>query len=246
VEGAAWELAAALTLGPTPVEEATRRLEELSAELPEARLIETYLALLYSYAGRHDEARAMIERSRRSLLELGQLTHHAGVSMNAGWIALLAGEPERVELDLRAAVDVLEQAGESGFRSTVAAVVAEILYQLGRDQEAEEWTRRSEEASSPEDVVSQTLWRAARAKVLARRGEADEALRLSAEAVGWALRRDVLPSLGDALADRAEVLKMLGRLDEARSVLEEALAVYERKGIVPSIERTRALLAETT
>jgi hypothetical protein len=80
--------------------------------------------------------------------------------------------------------------------------------------------------------------------VLARRGAAEEALQLSAEAVDWARRSDGLPFLGDALAARAEVLQLLGRGDDARPVLEEALAVYERKGVVPSIERTRAALAE--
>ena len=80
--------------------------------------------------------------------------------------------------------------------------------------------------------------------MLARRGQAEDALRLSAEAVEWARRSDGLPPLGDCLVDRAEVLRLLGRGGEARPVLKEALGVYERKGIVPSIERTRALLAE--
>jgi tetratricopeptide (TPR) repeat protein len=119
-----------------------------------------------------------------------------------------------------------------------------VLYQLGRDEEAEEWTRRSESASSPEDILSQALLRATRAKVLARQGAAKDAVRLAEEAVGWARRSDGLPFLGDCLAARGEVLIMLGHGDEARQVLEEALAVYERKGIVPSIERTRKLLAE--
>ena len=80
--------------------------------------------------------------------------------------------------------------------------------------------------------------------MLARRGEAEEALRLSAEAVDWARRTDGLPFLADTLFTRAEVLRLLGRHDEARPVLEEALAVYERKGIVPSIRRTRDALVD--
>ncbi len=194
--------------------------------------------------GRHDQAEEAIERARNDLLELGHRILHASMSMNAGWIALLAGQPQRAERDLREGAEVLEAAGESGALSTVAAVLAEVLSQLGRDEEAEEWTHRSEQATSPEDVLSQALWRAARAKVLARRGQAEDALRLSAEAVEWARRSDGLPPLGDCLVDRAEVLRLLGRGGEARPVLKEALGVYERKGIVPSIERTRALLAE--
>ena len=81
--------------------------------------------------------------------------------------------------------------------------------------------------------------------MLAGRGEAEEALRLSAEGVAYIRRSDNLQMIGDCLSDRAQVLRLLGRPGQARPVLEEALAVYERKGIVPSIERTRARLAET-
>lgn len=94
--------------------------------------------------------------------------------------------------------------------------------------------------------MSQARWRSTRANVLARRGETDEALRLSAEGVEWSRRSDGLPLLGDCLFARGEVLRMLGRDEEARPVLEQALAVYERKGIVPSIERTRTALDECT
>ena len=88
--------------------------------------------------------------------------------MNATWIALLAGEPERTERDLREAAEVLEAGGETGGLSTVTALLAEVLYRLGREEEAEEWTRRSERATKQEDVLSQALWRSTRAKVLHR------------------------------------------------------------------------------
>ncbi len=94
-----------------------------------------------------------------------------------------------------------------------------MLYRLGRDEEAEEWTRRSEQATPPEDVTAQAHWRSIRAKVLARRGEANEAVRLSAEAVEWIRRSDDLHFIGDCLVDRAEVLWLLGRRDEARPFL---------------------------
>ncbi len=183
-------------------------------------------------------------RSRRVRIELGQEIDHAGLSLDLAWIALLAGRPERAEPELRAAAEVLERAGEVGLLSSVAALLAEVLYRLGREEEAGEWTRRSERATPPEDVEAQASWRTIRAKVLARRGEAEEALRLSAEGVEWIRRSDHLQAIGDCLSDQAEVLRLLGRDGEARPVLEEALAVYERKGIVPSIERTQTLLAE--
>jgi tetratricopeptide (TPR) repeat protein len=245
---AAWAagwLVSALARGPTPVGEAIRRAEQVHADFPEARPGQSHVALLYAAAGRDDDAEEAIERERRALIDFGQRTLHAAMSTNAGWVALLAGEPERAEHDLRAGAAVLEAAGESARMSTVTAVLAEVLYRLGRDDEAEEWTRRSEQTSSPEDVGSQALWRSTRAKLLARRGERDQALQLSSEALDWTRRsNEALFLIGDCLSNHAEVLRLLGRDDEARLFLEEALAVYERKGIIPGIQRTRAQLAE--
>ena len=239
---AVW-LTLALAQGPAPVEEAIRRAEEALSFFPGERSGDFHLAVLYAYAGRHDEAREAIERSRRALLELGQLHLHAGMATNATWIALLAGRVDEAETDLRTSAEALEAGGETGVLSTVAALLAEVLFRLGRADEADEWTRRSEELTSSEDAMSLAQWRATRAKVLASRGVTDQALRLSADAVEAARRTDDLPLIGDIVFARAEVLEVLGR-DEARSAYEEALAVYERKGIVPSIERTQTALAE--
>jgi class 3 adenylate cyclase/tetratricopeptide (TPR) repeat protein len=239
---AARNLVFSLAAGEVEVTEAIRRAEEALADFPEEP--ECELALLYAYAGRHEEAAEAMVRGRRAQLELGHRLQHAADSMDVAEVALLAGHPEQAEQDLRDGAEFLEAAGERGWLSTVAEVLAEVLYELGRDHEALEWTRRSEEATPPDDVVSQARWRAVRAKVLARQGKAEEVDRLSTESVEWAQRSDFPKLRGDCLFDRAEVLRFLGRSHEARPVLEEALAVYERKGIVPSIERTRALLAE--
>jgi class 3 adenylate cyclase/tetratricopeptide (TPR) repeat protein len=237
-------LVAALTYGATPVDEAITQAEQALADFPEERPGEVLLAMLYAFAGRIQEAEAAIERHRRSLLELGQRMQYARYAMHVGWIALVADRPERAEHELRAGAELLEAAGEHSWLSTVAAVLAEVLYRLGRNDEAEEWTEKSERAASPEDALSQALWRSTRAKVIARRNAAERAARLSAEAVEQARRCDNFHLLGDCLSDRAEVLRLLERADEARPFLQEALVAYRRKGIVPLIERTRVSLAE--
>ncbi len=224
-------LAAALTYGPTPVEEAIPRVEHALAAFPQERAGEDHLALLYACAGRFDDAEQAMERSRRVRMELGQNLDLAYLSFNYGWIALLAGRPERAEPVLRAAADTLQRRGDSEIFGGIAAILAEVLYQLGRETEAEDWVRKSEHAAPHEPY-----WGATRAKMLARRGETDEALRLSAEAVALARGGDCLMDIGDALRDQAEVFRLLGRHDEERSALEEALVAYERKGIVPSID----------
>jgi len=201
--------------------------------------------MLYAFAGRNREAENAIERQRLALLELGQRMQYARHSMHVGWIALVAEQPVRAEQELRAGAELLEAAGEHSWLSTVAAVLAEVLYRLDRDEEAEQWTRKSEQAASPEDALSQAMWRSTRAKVLARRGDGERAVWLSAEAVEQSRRCDNFHLFGDCLSDRAEVLRQLERRDEARASLQEALVAYRRKGIAPLVERTQTLLAQS-
>jgi tetratricopeptide (TPR) repeat protein len=242
--GAASHLVAALSQGPRPVGEAIPLAERAIARFPVERPGGSFLGTLYAMAGRHREAEEAIDQSRRTLLEFGKTMSHAASSMDAGWIALLAGDPARAEPELRAGVEFLEDAGEFGWFSTVAAVLAEVLYQLEEREQSELWTRRSEQAASADDATSQALWRSTRAKIMARRGEAEGGEQLSTEAIEEARRTDNLMVLGDCLSARAEVLRLLGHVDEARPVYEQALAVYQRKGIVPYIERTKQALAE--
>jgi tetratricopeptide (TPR) repeat protein len=176
-------------------------------------------------------------------MDLGQEIDHAGLSLDLGWIALLAGRPETAVSELRAAAAVLEHAGEDGYLATVAAVLADVLDRLGEEEEAEQWTLVSQRVASPEDVEAQASWRSVMARVLARRGDAREALRLSAEALDWSRQSDGPHAIGTCLANRAEVLRFLGCPDDARPLFEEALDIFRRKGIIPLIERTRAELA---
>jgi len=237
-------LAAALTYGPAPVAEAIPRVEEALAAFPHDPAGEDHLALLYAYAGRREDADAAMERSRRVRRELGQELDTAALALDSTWIAILGGQPERAEPELKAAAELLDRAGERGFLASVTAMLADVLFRLGRDEEAEEWTQRSEQSAMPEDVEAQAMWRMARAKVLARRGQAEAAMRLSDEGLEWMRHSGNVQLKGDGLSDRGEVLCLLGRSEEARPVLEEALAVYDQKGIVPAIERTRSMLAE--
>jgi tetratricopeptide (TPR) repeat protein len=88
------------------------------------------------------------------------------------------------------------------------------------------------------------LWRAARAKVLARQGDVDEALRLAREAVAVVEQTDWLNTRGDALLDLAEVLELAERPDEAAPLLAEALHLYQQKGNIVAAEKAEQLLAE--
>ena len=80
-----------------------------------------------------------------------------------------------------------------------------------------------------------------RAKVLARRGELDEAERLAREGVDHGLGDRHAPLHADAQADLAEVLRLAEKLDEAEAARLEAIRLYEQKGNVAAA----AALADT-
>src|SRR6266581_4154769 len=92
---------------------------------------------------------------------------------------------------------------------------------------------------APSEVFSQVLWRTARAKICARRGELKRAEALAREAVRLAEQTDLLNAQADALLDLSEVLTLAGRPEEARVLVEESARRYRRKGNLPSLERAR-------
>jgi len=91
------------------------------------------------------------------------------------------------------------------------------------------------------------MWRAVRAKVLARRGE-DGAEDLAREAVRLTERADFLHLRWYAQMTFAEVLELGGESAAASAPARDALAVAEQKGSTVAAERARTLLEriETT
>jgi tetratricopeptide (TPR) repeat protein len=88
-------------------------------------------------------------------------------------------------------------------------------------------------------VVSQALWRTARARVLAQRGEHHPARALAEEAVELMRPTGELVLQAEALLDLAEVLELSAEAAAARHALHDALALFERKGNVVSATYTR-------
>jgi tetratricopeptide (TPR) repeat protein len=126
----------------------------------------------------------------------------------------------------------------SGFKGA-----AQVLYELGRLDEADAWAGRATELGASDDSATQMLSLQVRAKVLARRGEYGDAERLAREAVAIAANTDNLNGQGDANADLGEVLLLSGKAGDAAAALEQALDRYERKGNLVMAGRTRHRLA---
>jgi len=122
-----------------------------------------------------------------------------------------------------------------------------VLVELGRDDEAFALTDRwqVDRLTVPEDTDAQAAWRRVRAKVLARRGEFEDAERIGREAVAIASATDYLDARASAVGDLAEVLRLMGRLDESVAASHEAIRLYEAKGNVVAAGKLRAYLAES-
>ena len=239
-------LAAGAAWGPIPVPEGIRRCEEIVAEAGTQRIVEARgllaLGVLTAMEGRFDDARRMAVRGRAILGDVGFKILSAAYCQSSAYVEMLAGDPREAERELRSGYADLEKMGEKGYLSTVAAELAQALYEQRQFEEAERFTHISQELGPLDDYATQVEWRGTRAKLLALRGELDPAVALAEEAVAMAADTDYLNLQGDALKDLAEVLTLGGRIGDSASRSREALELYELKGNVVSAGRIRAAL----
>ncbi|HET8894814.1 MAG TPA: adenylate/guanylate cyclase domain-containing protein [Gaiellaceae bacterium] len=237
-------LAQALHYGPTPVDAAIVRCEQLLAEAGEERALAAALMStlggLYAMRGEPERARALWAVARDLYEKLGLQHRRAARSLVAATIELLASDPAAAERELRIGYDTFAAMGETYVRSTLAAYLAAVLAELGRDDEAIALTRESEENAQADDVVTQSVWRSARARALASLGQQVEAAALAAEAVRLAEATDFLDLRAGALLDLASVLVGTSA-GEAAEAAARARAEYERKGNLVGIRRAEAL-----
>jgi class 3 adenylate cyclase len=201
-------LSSALYFGPTPADEGIARCEEmLSRASRRARAgILTSLAGLRSMRGEFDTARALYAEAEEILEDLGFRVRMAGRAMIYGDIERLAGNLPAGEAKMRWACEVLEQMGETGRLSTLAGILADVVYRQGRYDEADGLAELSKRVTAPDDLASQMLWRSVRAKIAARRGDFEVAQALAQEAAALADSTDAFGLHGDVRMDLAEVL----------------------------------------
>jgi tetratricopeptide (TPR) repeat protein len=133
--------------------------------------------------------------------------------------------------------------GEKALLADTAAMLARVVYEQGRFDEALKLTGEARDAADPDDLSVQVGWRTVRARLLARGGDIPRAKSMSAEAVDLAARTDWLSDHAEALLAHGEVLRMAGETEEAARTMREAISVYERKGNEVGARRGRALLA---
>lgn len=235
-----------VVLGPRPVNEAIKRCNEILDQARDEPRLEawtkTMLAILEAMRGRVEQARALYRDGERGLADLGLSLLLAGARTYSGAAELIMGAPQAAERELRSGFTALDQIGERAVLSTMAALLARALIAQGRSEEAERFTIVSEQAAAGDDLASQVLWRGARARVLADRGELDRAEPLAREAVSLARSSDFVNTQADVLMDLAHVLHA-ARAADAAAVVAEALSLYEAKGNVASAGEAREVQA---
>ena len=238
-------LSASLVFGPVTVDEALSempRFRLLAQEPIEEAAVGHIEGLLRGMAGELDEGFSVVRKARGTFAEFGMRLHAVGTARDEGLIARYAGDAAAVERALRPACDELRELGDTSMLSLESAELAEAYYELGRIDDADEAVAESERLAQPADVYPQVTWRRVRAKILARHGESDEALRLVTEAIEQAREVNALELLGDAYRDLAEVERIGGRPDKSREALARALAAYDQKGLVPMVTKVRVEL----
>jgi class 3 adenylate cyclase/tetratricopeptide (TPR) repeat protein len=231
--------------GRTPVDEGIPRCREV---LERARGDRKAMAgALFSWAnfeamiGRFDEARRLIADARRTLEEVALTVWIAGpLTEMSAWVELWAENPAAAESELKWGVQTLQRVGELAWLPTIAGILGEAAYVQGRYEEAEASIRLGSEAAGSDDIYSQSLLRAVRAKVLARTGSADDAERLAREAVAIVAPTDFLFMQTFVLDALGEVLMIAGRVAEAEKAFVRAGALCEQKGFVVGAQRARA------
>jgi tetratricopeptide (TPR) repeat protein len=194
---------------------------------------------LLGMTGRFEEARASFAEADALFDELGTPMIRITTSQVVAETLRLEGRLEESEAVLRAMYEAYTSIGETGFNSTVCALLAHVLCDQDRFDEAESFAERSRELSSADDFASQAAWRSAMARIRSDQGRIQEALALVDEAISIESSGDYLDWQGQEFEVRGSVLMAADRDDEARAAYEEALDRFERKGNVVASARVR-------
>jgi tetratricopeptide (TPR) repeat protein len=243
------ELTVSAYYGAATVEEAYRISDIARSLQPDSLFAEAASRMhrigLLAMEGREEEFDREVEQVDRLWDEVGDPMQAVARAQGTGEGQRLLGRPELAEAHFRIAKEFFDQRGETGFNSTVTALLALTLCDQGRFDEAETHVAQSRKLGAEDDFATQSAWRLADALVRSHRGDHEGALSLADQAVAIIADTDYLVWQGDVHEVRGIVLANAGRHDEARSAFEEARSRYERKGVVPALARIRRRLAET-
>ena len=234
-----------LGMGPERMSEISRAaLEQLAlGPDPVARAFLTLnLAMAEGSLGAIAAAREHYAEGRSSLIDLGHRTWALISAQLSAQIELQADNATGAAEILADSLRELDSIGERNYLSTTAAFLARVLCDLGEWSRAREAITMSRSASSPDDLMTEALWRSAEARWLANQGELIAADRSIQAALDILARTDMLMLQAMVWEDAASVAASADRDVDRRLAITEALIRYRIKEDVVSVARLEATL----
>jgi class 3 adenylate cyclase/tetratricopeptide (TPR) repeat protein len=240
----AWnEVGGCMLFGPTPLSEVSAFVEDELAWAREHGIpaVEADALLGVAYVaprrGDFDLGRDNLERSKAICREFGIAYGLAEAGMAGGELEVLAGDLPAAERELREAMDVAADMEAAHYVAVYQVRLARVVHEQGRHEEAATLL----DAAKPLQAAM-PWWKSGQARVLAARGELDEAVALAREAAAQESGDEDPTSVALTLVDLSEVLITAGDRAGAEAALTEAIALNERKGNVIAAQRCRERL----
>jgi tetratricopeptide (TPR) repeat protein len=174
--------------------------------------------------------------------ELGLIGSVESAGRDRAYIEILAGRLEDAERHLRESCEASIRRNESSFVSSQAAELADVLYRLGRHDEAQSWALTARDRAGEGDLHAQVFWRAIEARLAARRGELELGVSLAKAAVEMMEQTDAISQHAKVLLDLAEVHRLGGNEGAAHAAVSQAEELYRAKGNIAALETVRDLL----
>jgi len=200
------------------------------------------LAVAAAFQGRFDEARELHAQLDADYEERGEAFALASGKQAQGRLELLAGDLPAAERILRDGWKELGEIGERGFRSTVGAMLAQVLARIGHYDEALALAAEAEELTTADDWVTTAEALCARACVASGQGDHDVAVACASRATEIADRYEYPAMKSHFWLILGEMLVAAGRVEEAREALADAIRFSRVKGAGVHEERANAIL----
>ncbi|HZP73007.1 MAG TPA: adenylate/guanylate cyclase domain-containing protein [Gaiellaceae bacterium] len=196
--------------------------------------------------GRMDEARQLHKEFIEDLRARGQRINALTHAMGLGWWEFQVGDPDAAEALLRESWIELGELGERGFRSTLGAILADVLARRGKLDEAAAVVDEAEAISTPDDFVTTAQASLARAWICLGRGDHEAAVEHARHATEIAGEHEYVTVKLDTWMEYGEVLLATGHRVDGEAALVHCAELAERKGSVVHSGRVADLLGNVS
>jgi tetratricopeptide (TPR) repeat protein len=216
-------------------------LDEAESTLELRARVRVRIGFLLALQGRELEALDAEAEAKAILHDLGVEFHLASFGLTASSLQQALGRLDEAETLLRSSAEIYKRSGEKSVRSTVLAVLAQVLIEQGRVDEAEHTASLAIELGSSDDVATIAHAQGVLGRVLGQRGNPD-AQTVARQAVELIERTDMLWAQGQEWEHLAEVLSVDRRDADATTALRQAVERFDRKQATALAARVRARL----